>query len=527
MLTYLFKNNHLIRNTYLHIIIVAIVAFFTFLPTLENFFYLDEWGNLYEWTHNYQYKFTVYTSHIFYILFKTFGLNATGHFASGLAVYILSVVIFYLFVSRLLKSKILGVIAGLFYATAPVGINTTTMVWTYIAEGGYLFTVMLLALLYLFLTYLQERKVLHLVLLFFAFMLFMEFMPRRTFMFLPILILFDYLVNFKKLVPNLGFVARAAGLFLGFIAYYKYDISLSKIFLTRGINFSESTYDWQTKFELGKQSLTDAQPLITLSNILLAGPWLFISERLTGYVDLVDISEIGYVVYGTLFVTALLVILAWKVKREWGQLILFSLGWIHINILGIYIFSSPGVSDVAHRTLSLASPGYALFVTLAGATLYTFFARKNRKPSIKLKRIFIVLFIIFFVGNFLATRYTFEKFNNFHSRPAKDFFKDLKNYYPTLPANSLIYIDTPGDAQIKYKLSRIYGGSNYGSNATLAVFYPEITKEEIEVTRDFALVQKSVGTDQTQINRVFAFYYDKKGLSDITSDIRTQLKNKK
>lgn len=526
MYTHLFKSKHLTQNTLLQVLLVAGVAFLTFLPTLENFFYLDEWGNLYEWTHNYQYKFALYTSHIFYLLFKTFGLNATGYFAAGLAVYILSVVIFYFLVSKLLKSKVLALVAGLLYATSPIGINTSTMVWTYIAEGGYPLTVMLLVLLYLLLVYLQGRKGLHLVLLFFAFMLFMEFMPRRTFMFLPILVLFDYLVNFKKLVPSLSFVARATALFLGFVVYYKYDVSLSKIFLTGGINFSESTYDWQTKLELAKQSFTQAQPLITLTNILLAGPWLFVSERLAGYVKLADINEIRLLVFGTVAFALAFVALAWRVKREWGQLILFSLGWIHINILGIYIFSSPGVSDASHRTLSLAAPGYALFVTLAGATLYMFFANRSKKSSTTLRRVFIFAFLVVLTGNFLATRYNFEKFNEFHSRPARAFFSDLKRFYPTFSANPLIYIDTPNDAQIKYKLSRIYGGSNYGVTSTLAAFYPELMKEDIELVRDFVLVEKFIAGDSTKINRVFAFYFDKNGLSDITPRIREELRSK-
>lgn len=529
MLAQLFKTKLLTKNVFFQAFLVAFVAFFTFLPTLENFFYLDEWGNLYEWTHGYQYTHPLFTTDIFYTLFKTFGLNATGYFVAGFTVYILSVIIFYFFARRLLKNKTLGLAAGLLYATSPVGINTTTMVWTYIAEGGYLLTTMLLVLLYLLLACHRGRKALPLVLFFFAFLLFLELMPRRTFMFLPILVLFDYLVNFKKFIPSLGFVARTVTLFALFISYYKYDVSLTKIFLTGRINFVEaaSGYDWQTKIEVAKAAITNSKPLITLTNILLAGPWLFISERLTGYVDLLSISGVGFIVYGTLIATAILVVLAWKVRREWGLLILFSLGWIHLNILGIYIFSSPGVSDVAHRTLSLAAPGYALFITLAGAALYTFFARKNKKSSVKLNRIFVVLLLLLLSGNFLATRHNFEKFNAFHSRPARAFFSDLKRFYPTLPANPMIYIDTLGDPQIKYKLSRIYGGSNYGAGATLAVFYPEVTKEEVEFTRDFVLVQKFVSTDPTKIDRVFAFYYDKNGLSDITSDIRTQLKGKK
>lgn len=519
----------LVENTWLQVILVAAVAFFTFLPTLENFFYLDEWGNLYEWTHNYPYQYSIFTAHFFRLLFDTFHLNATGYFATGLLAYIVSAIIFYLFAARLLKSNPLGLIAGLLYATSPVGITTTTMVWTYIAEGGYPLNIMLLILLYIFLVYIQKKKVLHLLLLFFLFMLFLELMPRRAFMFLPILVLFDFLLTFKKRIISIGLLSRTVALFAIFITYYKFDVSLTKIYFTGRISFLESisSFDWQTKLDVAKDSFSDPRPLITLTNILLAGPWVFIRQSLTGYVDLADFDHVRFVVIGTLGATLALVFLAMKVKGEWGRLLLFALGWIHINILGIYIFSSPGVSDATHRTLSMASPGYALFITLAGLVLYTFFAKRSYLKPQTLKRAFLFAFLVVLTSNFLATRDNFEKFNAFHSRPARAFFNDLKHFYPTLPPNPIIYIDTPNVAKIKYILSRIYGGSNYGSGATLAVFYPEVNKEETEVLRDFMLVEKSVNKDPAKIDRVFAFYYDKNGLSDITSNIRAQLKNKK
>lgn len=512
-------------NAFFHVLILLAVAIYTFLPTLEMFFYLDEWGSLYEWTH-FPYEFTLFTANIFYLLFRLFGTYATGYFAVGLAIYALSVVVFYIFVSRLLKSKVLGLIAGLFYATAPIGSSTVVMIWTYIVEGGYPLIVMLLLLLYLLLAYFQERKGLYFLLAFFAFLLFLELEPRRAFLFLPILILFDYLVNFKKLVPSLGFTVRLTALFLGFVAYYKYDVSLSKILSTGKIIFSDlgSTYNWQTKLALGRDSLTHAEPLITLTNILLAGPWLFISERLTGYVDLADISQIRLLVILTLAFTAALVVLAWRTKQEWGRLILFSLGWIYTNILGIYVFSSPGVSEATHRTLSLAAPGYALFITLSGAVLYTSLKKKKGKLQKKLNGIFVLIFLIFLAINLSATRYNFNKFNTFRSRPARAFFSDLKRFYPTLPANSLIYIETSPTPQIKYRLSRIYGGNNYGAGSTIAVFYPERTMQEIDVVRDYQAVEKFIGNDPSKIDRVFAFYYDENGLSDITVDIRFGLR---
>lgn len=513
-------------NTFFHVLILLAVAVYTFLPTLEMFFYLDEWGNIYEWTH-FPYVFTLFTSHILYLLFTQFGIDAIGYFAVGTSIYALSVIVFYAFVSKLLKNKLLGFVAGLLYATTPVGTSTVFMLWTFIAEGGYPLNVALLILLYIFLRYFRERKLFYYLFVLFGFLLFLELEPRRVFLFLPIIVIFDYLINFKRIIPSLGFLLRTATFFISFIAYYKYDVSLSKIFSTGRIilNESASPYDWRTKLELGISALTHVKPLVTLTNILLAGPWIFASEKLVGYVNLENIEQIYVIVFTTLSVALALVILTFNVKREWGLLLLFSLVWIYINIWGIYVFSSPGISDAAHRTLSLTAPAYALFITISGAALYTFLRKRIKNSFSGRFNTFFTLTLLIIIGtNFLSTRYNFERFNTLRSRPARAFFSDLKRFYPTLPSNSLIYIKTPPNAQIKHRLSRIYGGNNWGSGSTIAVFYPERTMEEINVVTDYRDVEKFVGSDPAKVNHVFAFYFDESGLSDTTVDTRSSLR---
>ncbi len=517
------------ENSIFHIILLSFIAVLTFLPTLENFFYLDEWGALYDFTHS-EYKFYIFTTHLFYLLYSLFDINAIGHFGVGIAIYTLSVVLFYFFISQLLSSKMLGVIAGLILATSPIGTDTTTMIWTYVAEGGYPLTVGLLILLLLYFKFFKERKVAYFLVVLLGFFLFLELEPRRVFLYLPIIILFDYIFNFKRIIPSLSFVARALALFLTFIVYYRYNVTLTGIIQTGKIIFNESatTLDGQAKFQLFLESLTHIKPLVTFTNVLLAGPWIFISDRLIGYVDLADVTHVYLLVIVTFALVATILVLAFKTKRELGLLLIFALGWIYINIIGIYVFSSSGISGATHRTLSLAAPAYALFYTISGFTLYSFLKKRihstlSVRSGLSLDRIFVCGFVFFLGLNFLATRYSFEKFNDFHSRPARAFFKDLKIFYPTLPANSMIYIQTPDNPQIKYKLSRIYGGSPWGGGATLAVFYPELKKEEIAVVREYIEVKEFVENDLSKIDHVFAFYFDENGLSDQTAKFRSQL----
>ncbi len=511
----------IVNNTFVHVFIVSLVAVLTFLPTLQMFFYLDEFGSLYDFTHK-DYQYNLFTTNNLYLLYKLFGIDPTGYFAVGTAIFVLSVVVLYFFVSVLLKNKVLGLIAGLVYATAPVGTSTVVMIWTFVIEGGYPLTVALLVLLYLLLRYFREGKIYYYLLALVGFTIFLELEPRRVFLFLPIIVLFDYLMHFKKIIiPDIKFFVRQAPFLACFVAYYKYTVTLSGILATGRITFNDlGNYDWHTKVLVAESSLSSIQPPTTLANILLGGPLVFLTE----YANLVNVKYTYSWVAIILSIAAALVILAFRTKRELGLLMLFSLGWIYINILGIYIFSSPGISDITHRTLSLSAPAYALFITLSGFTLYKFLKKRKNNLSKKLNNIFVFALVFFLGVNFMSTRYKFDKFNNFRSIPARAFFKDLKRFYPILPANSIVYIQTSGNPQVKHRLGRIYGGNNYGAGSTLAIFYPELTLKEIDLVRDYTDIEKFVGNDPSKIDHVFAFYYDEKGLSDITTDTRAGLR---
>lgn len=510
-------------NTYLQTLIVFATAVLAFFPTTKMFFYLDEWGALYDFTHT-PYRFYLFTTNNYYLLYKMFGVNATGYFVVGTLIYALSVVLFYFLVSNLLKNKMLGLVAGLLYATTPVGISTATMIWTYVAEGGYPLTIMLLVLLSAYLLYFRKKKISYFVLVALGFLFFLELEPRRVFMFLPILFLFDYVVGFKRLIPSIGFFIRQGILLGSFIFYYRYDVTLSKILTTGKIVLADtSSLDGGAKLEFGLKSLTHIKPLVTLTNMLLGGPWVLLTDRLTGYVDFNDVEQVFWVVVITLFVALGLVVLSWRVKREWGLLSLFSLGWMHINVLGIYIFSSPGISDTTHRTLSPAAPAYALFYAISGISLYTFLKKKKIISIRSLNRLTLVALLVVVGTNFAVTNYTFERFNEFHSYPARAFFKDIKEFYPTLSPNPLLYIESSRIPKIKYQLSRIYGGNPYGNGSSITAFYPEIKKEEIAVVSNLAEVEKFIGEDPAKINHVFAFYYDEHGLQNKTDIIRAEL----
>src|SRR3989344_1152897 len=510
------------QNSIVHILIVFVTAIFSFLPTLEMFFYLDEWGNIYEFTHG-QYDFTIFTAHMIYLLFSFFGTNATGYFAVGLFIYALSAVAVYFFVSRLLSNKLIGFISGLIYGVSPVGSDTVIMIWTYVIEGGYPLTIGLLLVLYLLLIYFQKGKIIFYLVALLGFAIFLELEPRRVFLYLPVIMAFDYLMHFRKiLIPDFWFFLRQTPFVVFFVLYYKYSVTLSNILATGKINLSDAGYDSQTKIELFLNSFFDNRPYVTLANILLGSFSIFPKE----FISLASLKYTNFWIFLVLSIAAILVIIGWKVKRIWGILIVFSLVWIFVNIIGIYVFSSPGISETTHRTLSLSAPAYGIFITLSGFSVYELLKNKLGKKYKNLDAVFTAGLILFLGFNILAVHTHFQKFNDWRSKTARAFFKEIKMLYPTFPKNSLLYIETPENPQVKYTLSRIYGGNNLGACATIAAFYPDLHYKEIDIVRDIKDVSKFVASDSARINNVFAFYFDEKGLRDQTNKFRSEFKLK-
>ena len=76
---------------------------------------------------------------------------------------------------------------------------------------------------------------------------------------------------------------------------------------------------------------------------------------------------------------------------------------------------------------------------------------------------------------------------------------------------------------MKSRLYNIYKGNSFGAGGTLSIFYGH-TYKELDLADNYEDVQKFAGSNSAKIDHVFAFYYDKNGLSDITVKTRSHLK---
>ncbi|MDP3941268.1 MAG: hypothetical protein Q8Q49_03065 [bacterium] len=511
------------ENSLLNCAIIVFFAFLTFIPTLFMFFYADDFAYLYKLSQGESFLFPYQHSASFikpfYLLF---GLNPLGYFVTGVFMLALSAVVLYLFASRLLRSKRLGLLAGIICATTPVGIDTVFQIGTFI--NGYITTIGLLVLLILLHRSVSEKKTLFYVIALLSYVLFLELKPVRVFLFVPVLAVFDYVMHGKHVLPDRQFLKRQVPFALLFILYFEMRSFVVPTHAT--------LRQMPTMLQAVKDTISaffDMQPFIALANVLTGAPLVFLANTFaisTKSGIVVSLETVGHPYIWTaltLLVALGSIVLTWQVKREWGKLQLFCVLWIYITILGFYVFSSPGVSETTARTVTQASPAYAVFFTLAGFALFTYLKAKKYVSRKALSRFFVFCMIAVVAVNIFATWFHLNRFNELRSRHAYAFFHDLKQYYPSVPVDSLLYIKIAEKPYIQSRFYNIIKDGFYGGRAGFAVFYG-YAWDEINYTREYSEVLKFVGKDPKKIDRVFAFSFDDQGLSDMTTKVRTELK---
>lgn len=516
--------NKYLQNTFFHLILLTVVSFLTFIPVLRMYFYSDDYGDLYTLTHggmryNDSWLSPDFRNHLIQFLYNFFGLEPIGYYIVGVAVFITTVILFYFFARNLFQNKLLGLVSGLIYATTLVGVDTVFMITTFYVESGYPVTLTLLILLFLLLKFFQQKLILYYILTAMLLHVFLSLQPKRGFLLMPVIHLFDYLINAKKFLPSFGTFLRQIPLFIIFLYAYAQVPSIID-FLNGDFVIKSSTIDVDAKIETLLKGFLDIRPLYSLVNVILNVPLALINYQ---NVDISILDHGSFWTILTVFFILILVILAWRLDKLWGKSLLFSLAWIYFNILGFYVFSSPGISEATNRTVTLSAPGYALFMTVLGLVVYSYAKKILGKRLANFGKIFNLIVILFLILSFGITFFHFEDFNQRRTKYTRVFFDDLKGYYPEIPANSRFYIE-PKNTHYKSRLYNIYKGNSYGVGGTLAIYYGH-TYKDLDLFHDYEEVQGFVGKDIKLIDHVFAFYYDENGLTDITYDIRSSLEN--
>ncbi len=191
---------------------------------------------------------------------------------------------------------------------------------------------------------------------------------------------------------------------------------------------------------------------------------------------------------------------------------LFLLVWILANLIpySLYLPLSPLKSDDRYLTHS--------FLPLAGLlALWSIELYKKFKGKLRLVPI-LVFFSLGFINLFSAVKWHSEIITQ-RSIPTERFFSELKNYYPVLFKNSLLYFYIPDKLN-----ARLYYDANFGvgqmPDETAIAWRYNLDRYDLSIVNSFSDLKKQIKEKNIPIDHVYTFIADPEELVDTTQKTR-------
>jgi hypothetical protein len=521
------KNNRLF-----HLIAIAIIAIITVSPTLSFFFYRDDFAYLYNFEHSLTFNYPNHNSMIFLRpVYELFGFNPIGYFAYGMFWFAISAITMYLFACKIFNNRSYGFITALVYASSPIGIDTVSSMCTY-ASAYFLITALFLILLSIH-TYHSTKKFRYfgLALLLLTSVLF--FLPARTFLFVPIIILYDYMFHKNKPNLTLSFFIRHILLLLIFLTYYVFMRNIYHSNDTLTVNgLINELFTYPVKYPMISHTI------IGIANVV-AGTPLALSVNDATFANTNHPHLFSLLIFS---ITAMIAYFGYIINKKLFKIILFSFLWIVCVFYGFYFFSSPSSSETTSRAMTLTLPGYSmLFISLSSIVITIFQNIFIKKVNTKLWfTVTTVLGLVIFNMYVSMNRISF--FGRIRSEKAQNFYQQMIAMYPSLPKGAILYfIDSKNPPMRSYLIAAL-GVGYYDARAAVGAFYkmkwedmlyadnPEQLEEYMKATPEELLDDwdYSYGTTdiEKRIEQIYAFYYAEDGLYDVSDQVKQELQIK-
>lgn len=526
-----------IDSVFWQILALAVLVISFFHEAFKMQFWKDDYALLY----NLQQKEPFYFPYqhlvdLYAPFFALFGTNPIGYFSLGVLFIFISSVVFYYLVYKLFSKKILAFMASVIYITTPVGIDSVIMMMTF-ATTYFMLSLFLSALIFLLIFYEDQKIIYYLISLVFLYLSF-ELIPYRSFYLIGVVMGFEF-INLRasiSLSPKRAFHfilknwTRVNYKKNNILSDYKYEHEVRNFILRQlllllvwvavfyiiPVYLLPDVLKYHPQENIGKlyRSIIDYKlllyPLLTTINIIVGGiPYLFY-QNFYIYNIWVSLSSL-------LLISFLLVYIYLhfrKKEKRLTKIYLFALGFLYITPLAFYAYSSREIMIAANRYLLCSVPAYSLLVICIYVFLFNVFTNNE-----KLKLLPVFFFLLVFLINSFTTQTYIKDFNR-RSYYSTQFSRQMKQFVPHLPKNSLIYFKLDEDANINYRLVDTYRGGHYDERAYFAVLY-NLKQEEINpVITDFTVFLDNLKKSSVDEDHVFAFQYTKDGLKDISKETR-------
>lgn len=461
--------------------------------TLQYYFYTDDYAILYHVQHNYlwSWPYLLYTA-FFTPFYKLFGLQPEGYFAFGILTFFLASLGVYFFIRILTKNNLIAILSSLVFATGYIGVDQFTMIVSSVIN---LNIVNVSLTLLLFTLWVDTRKLRFYLATFLMFWLSIAAIPFRAFPLILFLPTIEVILSFKpehplKIFKKLFFIAIRFIPFL-LIAYHLGILSYG----SRQASHSRTL----TLFTLA--SLKELFAL--LGRFILLGPLAeFFPHFWAGL-----IFFLGIVLISFFFI---------KKYSRLGRCLLIVLFLTIEGYIGFLLLLDFAAISSANRYLTIAFLGYsAIFPILVYLLMEKISLLTKRKTLVYLTPILVFPLIV--VMSLLSREYE-QKIIQERSMPARQFYRQLKSYLPSISGKNIFYFDRADYYLFASRFGSIILAGFGGKKIPLAASYG-VLLESIELADSFDELLAFIKNKETNINHVYTFYYDGKGLHQTTDKV--------
>lgn len=506
----------LIKNPVFVAVVLFIIVFIAYGQTLSMYFLIDDNALIYKLQHIDQtlglwgkgllgegpYRLRVLQ---FFPFYPIFGVNPIPYFAVGFILYYLTALVLYFFTLVIARNRSIAFAAASIFAAGYIGSETMfgiTNSWE--TNRGIIMALFTTLLYYRFLiTKKGIFYLLALVLFFFS----LDTVYVRAHGLIFTLIAFDLFLGCKRF--SLREIGKAVVRILPFgIIYYQIYIAVTGGEVGRfGI--------WkiiQSAFNEGKL-VPLTVPLQDIGNLFLPDVLTSRADNLLrSFITIPSGFYVGSFLAGILVLVWLFLILkTFRKKESLFRVLLFSFFFAVSNFMLFYAREPQNSLWTTHRYFSYSFVGVSIF----WAVSFYLIAKKIKNE--KFFWTFSALVIIVYLS--LGASYQRE-FNAKRSLLAKSFFASFTSFVPNIPKGAVTYFDLANDNKVRGEFGSFFGGM-FSEASNLAIYNPHLdyTKDFI-FTYKFDDVIQMINEGNTDINKVFTFYYGDKGLIDTTQNVR-------
>lgn len=455
---------------------------------------------------------------LYFLDWKLFGWNPWGWYATSLVFHLLASILLFSFIFLISKNKILSFISSLIFVA-----NTSyndVLTWGSFNSYYPLLLIWMLSLLITFIKYKETGK-LYFLTLSVAFAVLGFFTRETGIIIVPLLTTYDLIFskNLKEKKNILNILKRQAPFYFALIGFF---IIRSFYGGTIG-DTADSNVKLQMKFvqdglyvEYAKTAFLTFGKLIPPQ--LIPYPILnFSREYLSRFVYFEFINTYYFSILGLILFAGFWAIwLKLRKSKEYAKIFLFFLVWLGTFSLFVSLVI-PHTPEVLARAYEYNTMRYRYFAFIGTSILLASFLTIFFKKRSKIIMFLIVLVVI--IVNLLMIWRIEQKVYAFAYKPQKEFYTAFKNYFPTLPKESVFYIyphaSGLGDYLLEWYLIKEQS-------------YPNLVGQPFSVESQMIAVMDKIKKGKIKLSHVFFLDYDQKlGLLDKTSYVKNVLRSQK